>query len=343
MVIIARKYVVARSQQGSQSPLSCDEDFQLVEDSLDETALQSGEILVAAEYIMVTAGMRDLVRNIGVGEVVMAWQVAKVLHSRNERFPVDVFVVGAFGWRTHSLVNPDTAADLPVPIYQLPDTAPYDRSWALGVLGVPGISAYFGFLEICQPKEGDTVVVTSASSGVGSIVGQIAKIKGCRTIAITSSDEKCDLVKRAYGFDEAINYKKQDVAQALKLLAPNGVDCYFDNVGGPISVCVVQAMKPFGRISVCGAASLYDENTLRGPYQQVEFILKQLRMEGFIVYRWASRWQEAIGQLLQWLREGKLNYKQKVYEEFETLPQILVAIMRNSNMAKSVVRVNDFS
>lgn len=342
MVIIARKFVVARSQVKHNSPLSCDEDFRLVEEPLDEDALLDGEILVAAEYIMVTAGMRVLVRNVDPGEVIMGWQVAKVLKSRNVRFPEAVFVVGAFGWRTHTIINPDTAV-LPVPVYQLPDIAPYDRSWALGVLGVPGNSAYFGFLEICQPRENDVVVVTSASSGVGSLVGQIAKIKKCRTIAITSSDEKCDLVKRAYGFDEAINYKKQDVAQSLRTMAPQGVDCYFDNVGGPISACVIQAMKPYGRISVCGAASLYDDDTLRGPYTQLDFILKQIKMEGFIVYRWADRWQEGIAQMLQWLREGKLNYKQKIYEDFETLPQILAAIMRSSNIAKSVVKINDFS
>lgn len=343
MVIISRKFVVARSQQDNTNPLSSDEDFRLIEEPLDETNLQDGEILVAAEYIRVTAGLRGLMRDIGVGEVCSGWQVAKVLHSRNERFAEGVFVVGSFGWSTHFIVNPDTVV-LPVPVYELPNIAPYDRSWALGVLGVPGVSAYFGFLEICQPKENDVVVVTSASSCVGSLVGQIAKIKKCRTIAITSSDEKCDLVRRAYGFDEAINYKKQDVSQALRLLVPEGVDCFFDNVGGPISACVIQtAMKPFGRISVCGAASLYDDHTQKGPYLQVDFILKQLRMEGFIVYRWASRWMEGINQMLQWVREGRLNYKQKIYENFETLPQILVATMKSSNMAKSVVQVTDFS
>lgn len=342
VVIVSRKFVIARSQQDNTNPLSCEEDFKLIEEALDSETMSEGEILVAAEYIMVTAGMRGLMRNISVGDVIMGWQVAKVLASKNERFPEGRFVVGSFGWRTHSIMNPDTVT-VPVPIYELPDIAPYDRSWALGVLGVPGNSAFFGFLEICEPKEGDVVVVTSASSGVGSLVGQIAKIKKCRTIAITSSDEKCDLVRRAYGFDEAINYKKQDVGQALRLLAPNGVDCYFDNVGGPIASCVIQAMKPRGRISVCGAASLYDDNTLKGPYMQVEFILKQLKMEGFVVYRWADRWQEGINQMLQWLREGRLNYKQKVYEDFESLPQILVAIMKSHNMAKSVVKVNDFS
>lgn len=314
----------------------------MVEETLDEDNLADGEILVAAEYIGVTAGIRGYLRLFKEGDTIIGWQVAKVLRSKNPRFPEDVFVVGSFGWSTHSIVNPDTGK-FPVPVYQVPDIAPYDRSWTLGVLGVPGISAYFGFLEICQPKENDVVVVTSASSGVGSLVGQIAKIKKCRTIAITSSDEKCDLVRRAYGFDDAINYKKQDVSQALKSLAPNGVDCYFDNVGGPISACVVQAMKPFGRISVCGAASLYDDNTQKGPYMQVDFILKQLKMEGFVVYRWANRWSEAIDQLLQWLREGRMNYKQKIYEDFDTLPQLLVAIMKSSNMAKCIVKVSDFS
>lgn len=342
MVILSRKFVVTprSAQREKTSRLSCDEDFQLLEEPLDETSLQDGEILVAAEFIMVTVGLREI---IFVGDTISGWQVGKVLHSRNERFPVDCFVVGYFGWRTHTIVNPDTVAT-PVPVYQLPNIAPYDRSWALGVLGVPGNSAYFGFLEICQPKEGDVVVVTSASSGVGSLVGQIAKIKKCRSIAITSSDEKCDLVKRAYGFDEAINYKKQDVSQMLSTLAPHGVDCYFDNVGGPISTCVVQAMKPGGRISVCGAASLYDgDDSLRGPYLQLEFIQKELKMEGFSVYRWADRWMEGIGQMLQWLREGRLNYKQKVFEDFESLPHILLSVMKSKNMAKCIVQINDFS
>lgn len=344
MVILSRKYVVARSQQDNTNPLSSDEDFLLVEEPLDETTLAENQLLIAAEYIMVSAGLRVLMRNLNVGDAITGWQVAKVLVSRHPRFPEGAFIVGHFGWCTHSIVNPDTFHDCPVPIYQVPDIAPYDRSWALGVLGVPGNSAYFGFLEICQPRENDVVVVTSASSGVGSLVGQIAKIKGCRTIAITSSDEKCDLVRRAYGFDEAINYKKQDVAQALKQLAPQGVDCYFDNVGGPIAACVLQAMKLHGRISVCGAASLYDDNSGNtGPYPQVDFIRKQLRMEGFVVYRWAERWMEGIEQMLRWLREGRLNYKQRVFEEFTALPQVLVAVLKSSNMAKSVVRVHDFS
>lgn len=342
MVILSRKFVVARSQQDSTNPLSCEDDFKMIEEQLDEDSLQEGDMLVAAEYIMVTAGMRGLMRKIGVGDLLMGWQVAKVIRSRNERFPEESFVVGSFGWRTHTLFNPDTIA-VPVPVYQLPDIAPYDRSWALGVLGLPGNSAYFGFLEICQPKEGDVVVVTSASSGVGSLVGQIAKIKKCRTIAITSSDEKCDLVKRAYGFDEAINYKKQDVSEMLRTLAPHGVDCYFDNVGGPIASCVVRAMKQFGRISVCGAASLYDDGTLSGPYLQMDFIMKQLKMEGFVVYRWADRWMEGINQMLQWLREGKLNYKQTVYDDFETMPHILGSIMKSKNMAKCIVKIHDFS
>lgn len=342
MVILSRKFVASRAESATNLPLSSDDDFQLVEEQLDESSLKDGEVLIAAEYIMVTAGMRGLMRRLNVGDTMMGWQVAKVLHSRNEKFPAESFLVGAFGWRTHTLFHPDTVV-LPVPVYALPDIAPYDRSWALGVLGLPGNSAYFGLLEICEPKEGDVVVVTSASSSVGSLVGQIAKIKKCHTIAITSSDEKCDLVKRAYGFDEAINYRKQDVRERLQALAPNGVDCYFDNVGGPIASCVIDAMKPFGRISVCGAAALYDDNTLKGPFLQMNFIMKQLKMEGFVVYRWADRWMEGIEQMLQWLREGRLNYKQTIHEDFETLPQVLVSIMKSKNMAKCIVKIHDFS
>lgn len=339
----SKKFVLARELSGQ--PV-VEDDFRLVEEDLDEE-LQENEILADAEYIMISAGQLAYLKTMAPGATIPGAQVAKVTKSRNEGYPEGSFIVGHFGWRNRTVINPDLVK-VPLPVYVLPNLAPYDRSWALGPLGLPGNTAYFGFLEICQPQEGEVVVVSSAASAVGAHVGQIAKIKKCRTIGITSSDEKCDLIKRAYGFDEAINYKKQDVSKMLKSFAPQGVDCYFDNVGGAISSTVIGHMNTHGRISVCGAASLYDELSRDstkscGPYLQVDFILRQLKMEGFVVYKWRDRWMEGIDQNLQWLREGKLNYKQKVYENFETMPAIIMQIMKSSNMAKCVVKLNDFS
>lgn len=183
-------------------------------------------------------------------------QVAKIIESKHAKYPVGSYVVGSFGWRTHTVYNPDVKTDSPS--YLLPELGNLPVSLGVGILGMPGNTAYFGFLELCQPKAGETVVVTGAAGAVGSVVGQIAKAKGCYVIGFAGSDDKCDWIKNELGFDVAINYKKGDMKAALKAAAPKGVDCYFDNVGGELSSIIINQMNLFGRISVCGSISSYN-------------------------------------------------------------------------------------
>lgn len=204
---------------------------------------------------------------------------------------------------------------------------------------MPGNTAYFGFLEICQPKEGETVVVSTAAGAVGSLVGQIAKIKGCRVVGITGSDEKCKWLINDLGFDAAINYKTADLKKELKAAAPKGIDCYFDNVGGEISQNVIEQMNLSGRISVCGAITGYNGQEVSVHAPQKNFVFKQLKMEGFIVHRWANRWMEGVSQMLQWIKDGKIKFLETVTEGFENMPQAFMEMLNGKNTGKAVVKV----
>jgi prostaglandin reductase 1 len=220
----------------------------------------------------------------------------------------------------------------------LPDFGSQSYSLAVGACGMPGNTAYFGFLEICQPKEGETVVVTAAAGAVGSLVGQIAKIKGCKVIGFAGSDEKCQWLEKELGFDKAINYKSKDLAKALKEAAPKGVDCYFDNVGGELSSIIIHQMRPYGRISVCGAISGYNDQQIMVPAPQSMFIWSQLKMEGFLVYRWSDRWLEGITQMLSWIGEGKIKIEETYTEGFENMPQAFIDMLNGKNTGKAVVK-----
>ena len=214
----------------------------------------------------------------------------RVTETKHKDFPKGSVIFGQFGWRTHTVVNPDTIEGQRP--YVLPDFGSEPYSLGLGVLGMPGNTAYFGFLELCQPKAGETVVVSGAAGAVGSLVGQIAKIKGCKVIGFAGSDDKCAWLEQELGFDKAINYKKGNLSAQLKAAAPNGVDCYFDNVGGDITAAILGQMNLYGRISVCGCISGYNDQKIQVADPQALFVFKQLKMEGFIVHRWLNRWLE---------------------------------------------------
>nr|CAH7767876.1 unnamed protein product [Callosobruchus chinensis] len=224
---------------------------------------------------------------------------------------------------------------------------PYMRAYAVDLpTGIPMIggqvaknTAYFGFLELCQPKEGETVVVSGAAGAVGSIVGQIAKIKGCKVIGIAGSEEKGRWLVDELGFDHFINYKTQDIKAELKKLAPKGVDCYFDNVGGETTNNVMVNMNLFGRISMCGAISGYNGAPGKSSsIVQFPIVQKQLKVEGFIVTRWANRWMEGIDQLAKWIKEGKLKYRETVTDGFENMPKAFIDMLKGGNTGKAVVK-----
>lgn len=225
-------------------------------------------------------------------------------------------------------------------MYVLPDFGHLPYSLGIGCLGANGNTAYFGFLEICQPIENETVVVTGAAGSVGYLVGQIAKIKGCKVIGFAGTDEKCNWLESQLGFDKAINYKKNDAMMILKDAAPNGVDCFFDNVGGELRSLIISQMNLNGRVAICGLVAEYNSNEkvqISSPFKDI--MQKQLMVKGYHVYQYSDRWMEGILQILQWIQEGKIKYRQTVTEGFENLSQALIDVWHGKNIGRAVVKV----
>ncbi|XP_062540760.1 prostaglandin reductase 1-like [Armigeres subalbatus] len=330
MVVVSRNWLYVKEFKGEPK----EENFELVDEELP--TLQDGEFLAEAEYLSVDPYMRPYMGRYPVGSLMIGGQIAKILQSKNKAFPEGVRIFGQFGWRTHTIFNPNkTQGEKP---YVLPDFGSLPASLGLGILGMPGNTAYFGFLEICDPKEGETVVVSGAAGAVGSVVGQIAKLKGCQVIGIAGSDDKCEWLKKL-GFEHAINYKTQNILEELKKAAPKGIDCYFDNVGGTITETVIRLMNLNGRISVCGTISNYNSVPVQVADPQRDFVFKQLKMQGFIVSRWGHRWLEGINANLNWIRQGKLQYEETVTEGFENMPKAFMDMLKGGNTGKAIVKV----
>ncbi|KRT78550.1 hypothetical protein AMK59_8754 [Oryctes borbonicus] len=247
----AKRFILERYFEGMPK----ESDLRLVEEELPE--IKDGEFLVEAIYLSVDPYMRAYVNRLKLGQTMIGCQIAKIIESKNANYPVGRYLTGQFGWTTHFISNGTPQDITNYPPFLIPEKNDVPLSFYLGILGRTGNSAYFGLLDICKPQPRETVVVTGAGGAVGYHVGQIAKIKGCTVIGITGSDDKAKWLKRL-GFDHIINYKTEDISASLSLAAPKGIDCYFDNVGGEISSCVIQRMNKYGRIAVCGSISSYN-------------------------------------------------------------------------------------
>lgn len=333
----AEKFVLQHHFEGFPKSI----DFKLESEELP--ALKQGEVLCQAEYLSVDPYMRPYSARMTLPATMIGGQVAKIIDSKNDSFPKGRYIVGALGWRSLTTISPPSdGSKTPFDAYLLPDLGGLPPSYGLGACGMPGATAYFGFLDLCEPKEGETVVVTGAAGAVGSLVGQIAKIKGCRVIGFAGSDDKCKWLK-SLGFDGAINYKTcADIDAALKEAAPKGVDCYFDNVGGMLSHRIRMQMNNRGRISVCGSISSYNDK--KGEQTMVPqpdglFVFKQLKMEGFLVHRWWHRKDEAFVQMAKWIQEGKIQVKETVTEGFQRMPQAFMGMLKGQNTGKAIVKV----
>jgi hypothetical protein len=312
-------------------------DFQVVEAPMPGIA--AGKVLAKTVYWSVDPYMRGRITGIKtyadpvlVGDLMVGGTVGQVVESNSPDFSPGDFVTGYWGWQEYAAVSGPALRKLN------PELAPI--STALGVLGMPGITAYFGFLELCLPKAGETVVVSGAAGAVGSAVGQIARIKGCRVVGIAGGREKVKYLVEELAFDAAIDYKQtEDYSAKLKELCPNGVDCYFDNVGGAITDAVFGVMNVFGRVSVCGQISQYNlEKPEPGPRLLSQIVTRQLRVEGFIVTRFVPRFAEGIAPMAAWLKEGKLKYREDVMEGFENIPGAFIAMLQGRNIGKMLVR-----
>ncbi|XP_076257730.1 prostaglandin reductase 1-like isoform X1 [Rhynchophorus ferrugineus] len=312
-------------------------DLKIVEEELKP--LKDGEFLSEAVYLSVDPYMRGYAPFMKTGTPFIGGQIAIIRESKNSKFPVGKYCFGQFGWRSHTVSDGEVQPNEQLFQYVLPDFKGLSPSLGLGVLGMPGNTAYFGLLEICQPKAGETIVVSGAAGAVGSHVGQIAKLKGCKVIGIAGSDEKNKWLIDDLNFDHCINYKTDNIKHKLAELAPNGIDCYFDNVGGEVSSTIINQMNRFGRISVCGAIAAYNEKQVKANVVQPSVAFKQLKMEGFIVNRWNDRWFEGINKNLEWIQNGKLKYRETITYGFENMFHAFTDMLKGVNYGKAIVRV----
>jgi NADPH-dependent curcumin reductase CurA len=319
-----------------------DSDFNLVESAVPTPG--DGQMLVRSIYLSVDPYMRGRMNDVKsyappvqIGEVMGGGAVGKVVKSNNPRFKEGDIVQGmTFGWQDYAVSNGQGVRKID------PKLAPISTS--LGVLGMPGLTAYFGLLEITNPQPGETVVVSGAAGAVGSLVGQIAKIKGCRAIGIAGADDKISYLTDELGFDGAFNYKTvSDYYAKLKELCSDGIDIYFDNVGGAITDAVFRLINTRARISICGQISQYNlEKPEMGPRIILTMLLvRQARAEGFLVSQFVDRYPEGLRQMSQWLKEGKLKYKEDIEHGLENTPRAFMAMLNGRNLGKQLVKVAD--
>ncbi|WP_232526820.1 NADP-dependent oxidoreductase [Marinilabilia rubra] len=315
------------------------EDFKIVS-AESEKQLSEGEMLLKTMYVSVDPYLRgrmtdadSYIPSFELNHPIESAIVAEVLGSENKNFSEGDIVTGLLDWKKEQISD---GKDL---MRVDPDQAPL--SAYLGVLGMTGLTAYLGLMNIGKPKKDETLVVSGAAGAVGSIVGQIGKILGLHVVGIAGSDEKNEMLKQDFGFDETINYKTtQDITKAIADACPKGVDVYFDNVGGSVSDAVMFNINNFARIVNCGAISLYNATEMPHSISVQPFLIqKRALMQGFIVMDYASQFPEAIGQLSQWLKEKKLNYTETVVEGFDNIPQAFIDLFDGKNKGKMVVKV----
>ena len=296
-----------------------------------------GEFVVEISHLSIDPAMRgwmsarpSYVPPVEIGAVMRAGAIGRVIASEHPGFAVGEHVYGTFGVQEYAVsdgrgvVTVDTSlADLPV---------------YLGVLGMTGLTAYFALLDVGKPQEGDTVVVSGAAGGVGSVAGQIAKIKGCRVIGIAGGPEKCRVVTEEFGFDAAIDYRMPDLRRALRELAPRGVDVYFDNVGGEILDDVLTCVARGARIIICGAISQYNENEVRGPANYMMLLVARASMTGMLVFDYADRYPEAMAALAEWYRAGRLVAHETIVRgSVEDFPETLLKLFEGANTGKLIL------
>ncbi|XP_075973796.1 prostaglandin reductase 1-like [Anticarsia gemmatalis] len=336
-MVKARKYVVKKHFEG----LPKRDDFEIVEQELPP--LKDGEFLFKAEWISVDPYHRAYNPRYPVPYDQFAFQVGTVEDSKDPEYPVGTRVIAHRGWSDYCIIGPghENPNSPDNGVHKLPDLNGLSPSLCLGAVGMPGATAYFGLLELCKPKAGETLVVTGAAGAVGSLVGQIGKIKGCKVIGFAGDDEKVKWLKEI-GFDKAINYKTADIAAELKEAAPEGVDMYFDNVGGEISSLIIHQMREFGRVAVCGSISAYNEAPYKMPKAtilQLDLIFKQLKMEGFLITRWLERSHEAYEEIIKWINSGEIKVREHITEGFDKIYDAFVGMLNGENIGKAVVKM----
>ncbi|QNI06129.1 NADP-dependent oxidoreductase [Mycobacterium kubicae] len=314
-------------------------DFEVVDEPVGVPA--DGEFLVKVEYLSVDPAMRtwmnagrSYVPPVGLGEVMRAGGIGRVIESRHREFAVGDELFGTFGVQRYAVSDGKDVTRV--------DTTVAPAPVHLGALGISGITAYFGLLDVGRPQPGQTVVVSGAAGSVGSIAGQIARINGCRAIGIAGGQDKCRWLVEELGFDAAIDYKAGDLRGQLKVHAPNGIDVFFDNVGGATLEAALARLARGARIVICGAISQYNaDGELRGPANYMQLLVARASMTGFVVFDYADRYAEAVAQLADWLRSGELRSREQViHGSVGDFPEVLLALFRGENTGKLVLALD---
>jgi NADPH-dependent curcumin reductase CurA len=331
------RIVLASRPVGEPKP----SDFRLEDFSVP--APGPGEVLLRNLWLSLDPYMRGRMSDapsyaapVGVGQVMEGGTVGEVVTSNNERFTPGDIVLGHTGWQTHALSDGKGLRKLD------PKLAPV--STALGVLGMPGMTAYMGLLDIGKPAASETVVVSAASGAVGSVVGQIAKIKGARAVGIAGGEKKCRYVKEELGFDECVDHRAPDFPDRLKAACPQGIDVYFENVGGPVFNAVLPLFNNFARMPVCGLIAFYNATSLPEgpnllPILMRSVLTKRLTIRGFIVTDFAAKQGDFLRDASTWLREGKIKYREDIADGIENAPRAFIGLLRGENFGKQLVRV----
>ncbi len=304
---------------------------------------REGQALVRNLYLSFDPAMRawlwdreTYIAPVKIGDVMRAGSVAQVIESRHPAYEPGDIVVGAFGWQDYAAVS----GEGPVPMTKVPPGVPL--TWPLGVLGMTGLTAYFGLLDVGRPEAGQTVVVSGAAGAVGSVAGQIAKIHGCRAIGIAGGQAKCDWLTQEAGFDGVIDYKSQNVRERLRELCPQGMDVYFDNVGGETLEAALDNLALHARVVLCGGISGYNTpGGPPGPRNYLNLLVKRARMEGFVIFDYQPRFNQAIPQLLQWSLSGQIKFQEDIQTGFENIPQTLLRLFTGANFGKQMLKLAD--
>lgn len=329
-----RRVVLVRRPPGEPA----ESDFRVEEVAVP--APRHGEVLVKVLWLSLDPYQRGRMRDaasyaaaVGIGEVMTGGTVGEVVASQHPGFAVGDIVEDRLGWQEYAIGGGPTLRKV--------DPAIAPISTANGILGMPGMTAYFGLLEVGQPKPGETIVVSAASGAVGQVVGQIGKIMGCRVVGIAGGKKKCDFVTGELGFDACIDYKaEKDLDAALRAACPNGPDVYFDNVGGEISDAVLRNINFHGRVALCGSISQYNATTTpMGPRLLGTFVGKRVRAQGFIVTDFAERYGPARRQMGEWVRSGRLKYREDVVEGIANAPRAFIGMLRGENFGKMLVKL----
>ncbi|MFA0569290.1 MAG: NADP-dependent oxidoreductase [Vibrio gallaecicus] len=335
-----RQIVLASRPQGAPTQSN----FRL--ESITAPSIQSGEVLLRSIYLSLDPYMRGRMSDaksyadpVAINEVMVGATVCQVEESLHADYEAGEWVLAYTGWQDFGVSDGEGLIKL--------GKQPSHPSYALGIMGMPGFTAYMGLLDIGQPKQGDTLVVAAATGAVGATVGQIGKLKGCRVIGVAGGEEKCRYAKEVLGFDECIDHKADDFAQQLEAACDKGIDVYFENVGGKVFDAVMPLLNTGARIPVCGLISQYNATSLpEGPDRMSSLVatllIKRIKMQGFIIFDdYAHRYNEFATQMTEWLAQGKIHYREHMIEGLENAPESFMGLLEGKNFGKLVIKTNE--